>query len=197
MDDQAALADSLSVAFLVLLESLSPVERAVFLLRDAFDYDYAEIARIVDKSEANCRQQMRRARQKIADRPRRFDVPREQLVEMMERFFRAANTGDLDSLLDLLTEDVTLWSDGGGKTAAARNPIHGADRVARFFTGLMRKAPASLTLRPAIVNGEPGLLSYIGGKPYSVLTFELEGERFRNFRIIVNPDKLRHVPPQP
>jgi RNA polymerase sigma-70 factor (ECF subfamily) len=195
LDDKLALSDSVSMAFLVLLESLSPVERAAFLLRDVFEYPYGEIARIVDKSEANCRQMVHRARDHVASRRHRFDASREQAEELMWRFLRASASGDNDALVSMLTSDVTLWSDGGGKVAAALNPIYGAEKVARFFTGLAAKQPADMQFRVGRVNGDLGIISYAGVEPYAVFSIELEGERVRGVRIVVNPEKLQHVPP--
>jgi RNA polymerase sigma-70 factor (ECF subfamily) len=149
----AGLDESLSMAFLVLLESLTPTERAVFLLREVFDYDYAEVSHIVGKSEANCRQIARRARESVAARRPRFEHSPEQQERLMRQFLRACTTGDMPALLELLADDVTLWSDGGGKARAALNPIHGPDRVARFFLGVLQKAPSALTIRPAMING--------------------------------------------
>src|SRR3989442_6937649 len=123
------LSESLSMAFLVLLERLSPVERPVFLLSKVFAFDYAEIARIVDKSEANCRQLLARAKKHLGGPRPRFEVAPEHAERMLERFSRAASTGDMDGLLALLAEDITLWSDGGGKVVAALKPIQGADQV--------------------------------------------------------------------
>ena len=194
-DERAALADSLSVAFLVLLENLSPAERAVFLLREVFEYEYAEIATVVGKSEASCRQTLHRARLKLTERPRRFDASPAQISKLMERFFAAARRGDMQGLLELLTDDATLWSDGGGKVAAALNPIYGADKIARFFAGIARALSATLTLRAAVVNGQPGMITYVEGRPQSVITAELEDGKIGAIRIVVNPDKLRAVPP--
>ena len=139
--DQAELEDSLSMAFLVLLESLTPVERAVFVLREVFDYEYAEIASLVGKSEANCRQISHRARQSVAARRPRFESSPQQEERLLEGFLRASLSGDMEALLALLSEDVILYSDGGGKTQAALKPIYGADRVARFLSGILKKAP--------------------------------------------------------
>jgi RNA polymerase sigma-70 factor (ECF subfamily) len=195
MDQNLALSDSLSMAFLVMLEALNPTERAALLLRDAFEYPYDEIAAIVDKSEANCRQMVRRARQHIAERKHRFAPTNEQVQQLTTRFLRAAQQGDMGGLLEMLEEDVTLWSDGGGKTNAALNPIYGADKVARFFIGIMKKFPKSTVTKAARVNGQPGLVMYIQGQPYCVAVLETKGaERAAGIRIVVNPDKLRHVP---
>ncbi len=189
------LAESLSMAFLVLLERLSPIERAVFLLHDAFEFEYAEIARIVDKSEANCRQLLARAKKHLGGPRPRFEVAPEHAERMLERFSRAATTGDMDGLLALLAEDITLWSDGGGKVAAALKPIHGADRVARFMLGALRKfVPADHVVRRAEINGQPGLISYLRGKPRTALAFDILGDRIQTIYIIANPDKLRALP---
>jgi RNA polymerase sigma-70 factor (ECF subfamily) len=195
MDGRLELADSLSIAFLLLLERLTPTERAVFLLRDAFDYPYPEIARIVGKSEANCRQMARRARTHIVERRRRFGASNEERRQLAERFLRAATSGDMDGLVALLADDVTLRSDGGGKVAAALNPIEGPQKVARFFIGLAKKRPADMVFRPARVNGRLGMILYTGGQPYSVMTFEAAGGKIGDVDIIVNPDKLHGVPP--
>ncbi len=189
------LDESLSMAFLVLLESLTPTERAVFLLREVFDYDYPEVSRILGKSEANCRQIARRARESVAARRPRFEYSPEQQERLMQQFVRACSTGDMPALLELLADDVTLWSDGGGKVHAALNPIHGSDKVARFFLGVLRKAPPTLAVRPATINGQPGIISYVDGNPLNVLTLDVADGRIKAVRIVANPEKLRAVPP--
>lgn len=196
--EAVALEDSLSMAFLVLLESLTPVERAVFLLREVFGYEYAEIAEIVGKSEANCRQISRRARAWVAARRPRFERSPGQGERLTREFVEACAAGDMDGLLALLAEDVTLWSDGGGKTRAARNPIHGAADVARFLLGILRKAPPGLAVRPARINGSPGLVGHFGdGSPQSATTFGFAGGRISEIRLVVNPEKLEGVRPLP
>ncbi len=193
--DAAVLDETLSMAFLVLLESLTPVERAVFLLREIFDYDYTEIASLVDKSEANCRQIAQRARKSVAARRPRFESSPEQEERLMGSFLEACMTGDMEGLVSLLSEDVTLWSDGGGKTRAALRPIRGADKVARFFSGILRKAPPGLVVRRAPINRRPGFIGYFeDGRPQSVTTFEVAEGTIRAIRIVVNPEKLRNVP---
>jgi RNA polymerase sigma-70 factor (ECF subfamily) len=193
--DRLALAESLSMAFLVMLEALGPVERAVFLLREVFDYDYDEIARVVGKSADNCRQMLHRARRHVvAGRPR-FAASPEEHERLTQQFLATVATGDVPALVALLAEDITLWSDGGGKTAAARNPIHGADRVARFLVGILRKAPGGFAdVRMVRVNGEAGLVAYVGGRPRSVASLEIRDGRIQGIRIVVNPDKLRTLP---
>ena len=195
--EKAVLDESLSMAFLVLLESLTPVERAVFLLREVFDYEYAEISRLVEKSEANCRQISRRARQSVAARRPRFDPSPEAEERLLQGFLEACTSGDMDALLSLLSDDVTLWSDGG-RVVAARNPIHGPDRVARFLLGVMREAPPGLVLRWLPVNGRLGLVGYFAdGRPQSVATLEAADGSIRAIRLVVNPEKLEKVPPLP
>jgi RNA polymerase sigma-70 factor (ECF subfamily) len=195
-DLAGALDETLSMAFMVLLESLTPVERAVFLLREVFDYDYAEIAPLVGKSEDNCRQILRRARRSVAARRPRFESSPEQEERLMNSFLEACMSGDMESLLALLSEDVTLWSDGGGKTRAALNPIYGADRVARFFSGILRKAPPGFVVRRASVNGRPGFIGYFeDGRSQSVTTFDVAEGSIRGIRLVVNPEKLGTVPP--
>ncbi len=193
--DSAVLADSLSIAFLRVLESLSPVERAVFLLREVFDYGYDEIARVVGKSEANCRQMVKRAKARIAERRPRFDVRREEHERLLAEFSQACLTGDVNGLLSLFADDITLYSDGGGKAGTARNPIYTPAKVARFIFAILRKAPPGFSARIARVNGQPTIISYANGTPYTVLAFDIADGRIRSIYNIINPDKLTRVPP--
>ncbi len=186
------LAESLSMAFLVMLERLSPIERAVLLLRDVFDFDYAEIAQIVDKSEANCRQLLTRAKKHMGAREARFDVDREQADRLIEGFTEAARAGDMEGLLALLAEDITLWADGGGKVkGAALRPVHGADAVARFSVGVIQRfVPAERILRTTRINGEPGFIVYVSGQPLAAMILHVRDERIQTIYAIANPDKL-------
>jgi RNA polymerase sigma-70 factor, ECF subfamily len=194
--DAAGLDDSLSMAFLVLLESLTPVERAVFLLREVFGYEYAEIASLVGKSEANCRQISRRARQSVAARRPRFESSPEQEKRLMDGFLEASLGGDMEALLELLSEDVVLYSDGGGKTRAPLNPIYGADKVVRALAGILSRIPPGFTVRKTRVNGRPGFVGYLGdGSPQSVVTFDALDGKIGAIRLLVNPEKLENVPP--
>ncbi len=195
--DVAVLDETLSMAFLVLLESLTPVERAVFLLREVFGYGYDETSAIVGKGEANCRQIARRAREAVAARRPRFESSREQEERLVGHFVEACQSGDMEGLLGLLSEDVTLYSDGGGKARAALNPIRGSERVARFLLGILSKVPSDFSARTAQVNGKPGILGYEGGRPTSATTLEAAEWRIRAIRIVVNPEKLRTLPPLP
>jgi RNA polymerase sigma-70 factor (ECF subfamily) len=186
------LAESLSMAFLVMLERLSPIERAVLLLHDVFDFDYAEIARIVDKSEANCRQLLSRAKKHVGAPEARFDADPVQADRLMQRFTQAASAGDIDGMLAVLAEDITLWADGGGKIkGAALRPIHGADSVARFVAGVLERfVPAERSMRPAQINGEPGFIVYASGRPLAAMIFHIQDGRIRSIYALGNPDKL-------
>jgi RNA polymerase sigma-70 factor (ECF subfamily) len=190
--------ESLSVAFLLLLERLTPVERAVFLLREIFDYEYSEIAAALGQTEVNCRQILRRARQHIAEERPRFRASALERNALLERFLQATRSGDLEGLVALLSTDVVLHSDGGGKGPAAPNLIHGADRVARaILGGLKKQLPQNLVRRMAQINGAPGVVSYFNGQPFSVLTFDDSEGRIQALYIMTNPEKLSHLPELP
>jgi RNA polymerase sigma-70 factor (ECF subfamily) len=188
--ETAEQADSLSMAFLVVLESLSPTERAVFLLREVFGYDYPEIAEIVDRSEANCRQIAHRAKEHIASRRPRFEASREQRQELMYRFMAACAVGDMNGLMSLLTEDISLFSDGGGNARAARKPIYGARKVARFLVKIVERAPSTESTRVVSVNGQPALALYEGDRPTTVLSLDIAEDLIQGIHIVVNPAKL-------
>jgi RNA polymerase sigma-70 factor, ECF subfamily len=194
--DQVEQADSLSQAFLVVLEQLTPVERAAFLLRDVFEYDYAAVAEIIGRSEPNARQLVTRARRHLeADRPR-FDADAELRRVLLERFLAAAEEGDLEGLERLLAEDATLYSDGGGKAIAARLPIHGAGRVARFMAGVtrLRHRRGEFDMRLVSVNGQPGrVLRGQGDEIWDVLSVDVLDGRIQTVRIMRNPEKLTHL----
>lgn len=192
------LEETLSMAFLVLLESLTPTERAVFLLREVFDYDYGEVSRLVGKSEENCRQISRRARQSVAARRPRFESSPEQEERLMGSFLEACASGDMQALVSLLSEDVIVWSDGGGRVRAALQPIRGAQKATRFFAGIIEKAPPGLTFRLASINGRPGAVGYhADGSPQSVVTLDVEEGSIRAIHIVVNPEKLENIPALP
>jgi RNA polymerase sigma-70 factor (ECF subfamily) len=186
--------ETLSMAFLVLLERLTPMERAVFLLREVFEYEYAEIASMLGQSEVNCRQLLRRARQHVTKMRPRFAASRQKQTELLEGFLRATSSGDMDGLLALLAKDVVLHSDGGGKGPAVPNSVHGADNVARGMLGGLKKLPKGLTRRIVEVNGEPGVVGYLDGKPFSVLTLESRDGLVRAIYLVTNPEKLARLP---
>jgi RNA polymerase sigma-70 factor, ECF subfamily len=186
----AELADSLSMAFLVLLEELAPLERAAFLLREVFGYGYAEIAETLDRTEPACRQLVSRARHRIGDRRKRFDADREQSFELTRRFVVACGTGDIEGLMALLTEDVVVWTDGGGQARAAPRPVVGPWRAARFLTHVAKTFPAEFSLREAVLNGQPGLVFEVAGEVTSVVVVDVLGGRIAGVRVVANPEKL-------
>ena len=155
-DEVAALGDSLAMAFLFMLEALAPAERAVFLLREAFAYDYAEISPIVGKSEAGCRKIVSHAKAHFAGRKSSEAAPSPKAEQIVQRFMQACATGNVSDLLAVLTDDAVLYADGGGRVRSALRPIHGADRISRFFAGIHRRFPGSTPLMITRVNGELG-----------------------------------------
>lgn len=190
--EQAETDESLSLAFLVLLQTLSPVERAIFLLREVFDYGYEEIAAITRKSEDNCRQIFARAKKRIdAGRPR-FAASQQQQRELASHFFDAADSGDLASLVSYLAADATFYGDGGGKAQAFPHPIVGQERVARLLAGMFVKArQQSATWRLALVNGQPGVAAFDrAGLLVSVMALDISDGAVRAVHSIVNPSKL-------
>jgi RNA polymerase sigma-70 factor, ECF subfamily len=194
--EQAELADSLSIAFLAVLESLSPVERAVYLLREVFCYGYDEIAAIVDRTEDNCRQLATRARRHIEAHRPRFAVTPEHQEELTERFMRAVETGDDDALVAMLAEDAVAYTDGGGKVRAAPRPIVGREKVARFVVVSSRRGAklTPFTIRTATVNGRPGrMLVGEDGSVIGVMELDVDGDLIRAVNVVSNPDKLRHL----
>ena len=194
---KAEIADSLSLAFLVLLESLSPEQRAAYLLHDVFDESYARVAEVVGTSEQNARQLTTRARRQVDERRPRFDASREQHEELATRFFAAAEDGDLEGLEELLAHDVVFRGDGGGKAPAVARAIHGRARVARTLRANFRaRTRFGITLRREKVNGQPGALLFDReGRLVSVLSLDIAEGQIQGVSGVVNPDKLRHLGP--
>ena len=191
---RAEMADSLSLAMLVLLETLSPEQRAAFVLHDVFDYGYPEIAEIIGKSEQNARQLATRARRHVEQRRPRFQTTREQRDELARRFFTAVEEGDLAGLESLLASDVELTGDGGGKAQALPQPLHGRATVARTLDTWNREGMAGLSLRRVEVNGSPGaLLLDTNQRVVGALALDIAGGEIRDISYIVNPDKLTHL----
>jgi RNA polymerase sigma-70 factor (ECF subfamily) len=192
--DSAELADSLSTAFLVLLESLSPPERAAFLLREVFGYDYAELAQVLEKSEANCRQMVSRARGRIESREQRFEPSREEQERLLLRFVEATASGDYEALASVLAEDAAVYSDHGGKATAARRTILGPDKIARFFIGVQKRfPPADFSMRLMSLNGLPGAITFSGERPDAAFSFECVRGKIGRIYVVRNPDKLKHL----
>jgi len=189
----AELADSLSMAMLVLLENLTPVQRAVFLLHEIFSYDYASIAEIIGKSEAHCRKIAQRAREFIERDKPRFEPAKSEQRQLLKSFMKAVNEGKVSQLEQMLAREAALYSDGGGNVTAARKPIHGADNIIRFMLGLRKKAPDDMSIEFREVNGRPGLLVRIGEQLQSVWAFRIERKRIVELYVVLNPEKLGHL----
>ena len=195
---QAEMADSLSMALLVLLETLSPVERAVFLLREVLEYGYDEIAAVVGRSEASCRQIAARARRHIASRKPRFEASRRRRQELARRFFQAIGEGDTEGLIRLLAADAVAYADGGGRTPTFTRPVYGRERIARllpgFGTWLQRLGAEEMRL--AEVNGQPGAV-FLGhdGRAVLVVSLDIADGLVQAIRAVTNPEKLRHLDP--
>lgn len=185
------LDESLSTAFLVLLESLSPLDRAVFLLHEVFNYTFAEIATIVDRSPAECRQIGHRARQRLMQGRPRFEVETETVEEVVQQFLRACVGDDMSELLGLLAPDVTVTPDHGGKVQSIRNIVVGSARVARLMLGLFRRWSPPLIFHLATINGQPSLIGCADEKPVSVTTFEVLDRKIHAIYQVLNPDKLK------
>ncbi len=189
----AVLADALSIALLRVFETLSPVERAVFLLCEVFQYAHAEVAGMIKKTEASTRQILHRARQRVTSARLHHPVPREEAERLISAFLQAVSQGDLPALLAVLDEDVSWYADGGGKAPASMRPVFGATAVARAVIGWTRKLGPGLTTRLAEVNGQLAVLTYLHGTLFGVLSFVIVAERIRECDWIVNPDKLNQI----
>ncbi len=189
-DHGAEVAEQVSLAFLAVLERLGPEERAAFLLKEAFDYDYAQISQWLDQSEANCRQMVHRARERVqAGRPR-FEVAPERHRHLLERFMEAARAGNQAAIQALLHADARLVSDGGGKATAAIRPLSGAERIARLFWAAYRRPQPEVEWRMGRVNGEPAVLRFRDSVLVSAMIAISDGERIHELMSVMNPDKL-------
>ncbi|MDQ7250611.1 RNA polymerase sigma-70 factor [Dongia sedimenti] len=191
--DRLELAETLSMALLMLLERLSPDERAAFLLHEVFETDYPDVARILGKTEAACRQLVHRAKERVKAGKPRFTPSRAEQEKVMEGFKRAVASGDVAGLAASFSSDATLYSDGGGKAAATLNPIFGAEKIARFFIGVRDKQPEGARIEPRIVNGSLGYVVTLGERVLQASHFEFDGDRITAVHIVRNPDKLKHL----
>lgn len=195
-ETELAQAQHVSIAFLSMLERLSPEERASFLLYEVLDFDYAEIADALQRSEGACRQLVYRARQRLGEARGRFSPSPAQHRALLEQFVAATTAGDIGRVVALLSEDAQLVADGGGKSRVVLKPLHGADRIARLFHAIARQVAAHgarLGYRVVRVNGELGLLRLFNGVPHSVLAFETDGDRILSIGIVANPQKMSRV----
>jgi RNA polymerase sigma-70 factor (ECF subfamily) len=193
-ESHAEMASEVSMALLWVLERLSPEERAAFLMRQVFEQEYGEIANVLGKSEAACRQMVHRAQERVQQQKPRFAVPKEQHHALLGRFIAAAQVGDRDAMKSMLADDVQLVADGGGKVNSYLRVLHGAGRVAGSFWSLEHQYPQQVAYRAARVNGGPGLVRYVGGKLESAQSFLIEDGRIVAVFIVRNPDKLTGVP---
>jgi RNA polymerase sigma-70 factor (ECF subfamily) len=193
--ENAEQAESLSLAFLVILETLSPTERAVYLLREVFGYEFGEVARMVKKTETNCRQLLSRARQRVAERRPRFKSSTGQQQRLVDAFLKATLQGDVAGFMAILSEDVVFVSDGGAGSQTLRRPIVGIEPVTRLLVhGAQRERAAFTVTRPVFVNGLPGFLAYRGTTPRAAVAFDTDGERICAIYLVANPEKLRRLP---
>lgn len=188
------LADTLGMAFILMLEKLSPVDRAVFLLREAFGHDYPAISEITGKSEPACRQIVSRAKEKLGHQPAKPPTATQEAERLVKEFLSAAQSGELSELLALLTDDAVLYSDGGGKVRAALLPIYGPDKISRMFIGMRRLRSEDIPPpRFIVINGSPGVVMHHADGSLSVMTFAFEGNRVKAIYIVRNPDKLTGI----
>jgi RNA polymerase sigma-70 factor (ECF subfamily) len=188
---QAERASDLSLAYMWLLERLGPEERAAFLLRQVFDYDYAEVAEQLGKSEAACRQMVSRAGERVQQGQSRFDIPADTHRALLQRFVEAAVSGEKSAVRALLAEDLELVGDGGGKVKSFGIVVTDADKIAALYAGMHKLGV--IEYRPAMVNGEPGLLRFVDGKLESAQGFATDGTRITGIYVVRNPDKLAHI----
>ena len=193
-ESAAELAGELSVAFLYVLERLGPEERAAFLLRQVFDYDYPEIAAQLGKTEASCRQMVHRASERVQQARTRFEVPQAVHHQLLQRFMKAAQSGDRHAIEALLSEDAQLIGDGGGVVPSFPKPLVGPFRITNLYWALFRRLGAQVVYRMALINGEPGLLRYVDGRIESAQAFVTDGERVVAIYAVRNPDKLAGIP---
>lgn len=188
--DRAELAEGLTMALLIVMETLTPAERAAFILREAFDYDYDAIAGVLDSSPVNARKLVSRARARVEDGAPREKPEPDIAIRLATAFGQAAGHGDMAALEAVLHEDVMLRSDGGGKVLAALNPIHGRDKVIRFLLGLERKAAGALAMSFAQVNGAPGFVISLEGRTYAIVAITMRAGRVTNLDLVLNPEKI-------
>jgi|SRR6185312_12868074 len=193
-EQASELASDVSIAFLMVLERLAPEERAAFLLREVFDMDYPELAQMLGKSEASCRQMLHRAKERVREARPRFQVSPEAHRRLLDRFIGATRSGRSEELMPLFADGIRFSSDGGGKVKAVLRVLEGSERVTRFYTQIARLATGhDLSYRHATVNGEPGLLQFTDGKLTGALTLVTDGLRILEIYSVRNPDKLRHI----
>lgn len=192
-DRAAEQSDAVSMAVLVVLEALPPRQRAVYVLREAFDLPYSDIAPIVDESESYCRKLAQRARARLDDHDAKTDASPTEQAELIDDFITAIEDGDAEAVARTLAEDAVVTSDGGGEVTAARRPIEGREHITRFLLGVADQAPDHLEVEYVLVNGQPGLLATVDGEPQSVWGFQVKDGQIQHAYALLNPTKLRHA----
>lgn len=194
-EEEMELAESLSMAMLVVLDKLTPVQRAVFILREIFDYDYASVAVIINKSETHCRKIAQRAREQLHESRPHFDRDKANQHKLINAFIESIQHGDISKIENMLAEEAILYSDGGGKVTAARKPIYGANKIARFLAGIYKPASFGGKFRIELreVNAEPGMILWIDEQLYNAWSFHIEDNRIQRIFVVLNPEKLEHL----
>ena len=192
-EEALELAESLSMALLIVLDRLNPVQRAVFLLREVFDYDYAAISSIIDRSESNCRKIAQRARSLVRESRPKFDRNTAGQRQLVHRFAEAVKDRDMKGIVNLLADEAIMYSDGGGKVAAARKPVLGPEKIAKFLIGVQKGAIQDYRIEFRKVNGEPGMVFRVEGQVNNVWSFHIEDGKIRSIYVVLNPDKLEHI----
>lgn len=192
-ETETELAESLSMALFMVLDQLNPVQRAVFILREVFDYDYASVSEIINKSESNCRKIAQRARESMQKQNPKFEKKPKKQHELVKVFIKAVREGDVQDIESKLAKEATLYSDGGGKVAAARKPIFGAVKIAKFFKGIQKGLTETIRIAFTDVNSEPGLILYLDEKLYGVWSFHIENDEIQGIYAVLNPDKLKRL----
>ena len=191
-EEAMELAESLSMALLIVLDRLNPLQRAVFLLREVFDYDYAAISSVIDRSESNCRKIAQRARSLVRESRPKFDTNTAG-HQLVHQFAEAVKDRDMKGIVNLLADEAIMYSDGGGKVAAARKPVLGPEKIAKFLIGIQKGAVQDFRIEFRDVNGEPGMIFRVEGQVNNVWSFHIEDDKIRSIYVVLNPDKLEHI----
>lgn len=194
-EENVEMVESLSMAMHVVLEQLTPVQRAVFILREIFDYDYASVAEMVDKSEAHCRKIAQRARDQVRGNKPQFERSTNRQHELVKTFIEAVQQGDLSEIESMLAEEAIMYSDGGGKVTAARKPVKSAAKIAKFLVGIQKQAPEPFKWQIDFmkINGEPGMVLWLDGELFNVWSFHIENNVIQGIYVVLNPDKMEYL----
>lgn len=192
-ETEVELTESLSMALFVVLDQLNPVERAVFILREVFDYDYGAISEIVDKSQSHCRKIAQRARQNVREKKPRFEKKSTEQRELVTAFITAFREGELDKIENKLAKEAILYADGGGKVTAAGKPVVGGAKIVKFLTNIRKDITETVRFEFMDINGEPGAIGYLDGRLNDAMSIHIENGQIQSIYVILNPDKLQHL----